>query len=57
MAEQDSKEMTEQITKQVPLGRFGESEEVAAVATFMMSDDASYVTGSDYVVDGGMTKM
>jgi len=43
-----------QIRKQVPLGRFGSAEEVAAVATFLLSDEASYVTGSEYVVDGGM---
>lgn len=44
-----------QITKMVPLGRFGTSEEVAAVATFLLSDDAAYVTGSEFMVDGGMT--
>lgn len=54
--EEQKKEMTEQIRSQVPLGRFGKAEEVAAVACFLLSDDASYVTGSEYVVDGGMTK-
>jgi NAD(P)-dependent dehydrogenase (short-subunit alcohol dehydrogenase family) len=43
------------ILKRVPLGRFGTAEEVAAVACFLLSDDASYVTGSQYFVDGGMT--
>lgn len=45
----------EQIKGMVALRRFGSSEEVAAVATFLLSDDASYVTGSEYMVDGGMT--
>ena len=44
-----------QILQRVPLGRFGSADEVAAVACFLLSDDASYVTGSQYMVDGGMT--
>lgn len=37
-----------------PLGRYGEPDEVAAVMSFLLSDDASYVTSSLYTVDGGM---
>jgi meso-butanediol dehydrogenase/(S,S)-butanediol dehydrogenase/diacetyl reductase len=37
----------------VPLGRYGEAEEVANVAIFLLSDDASYVSQSIYTVDGG----
>ena len=47
----------EQVLTSVPLGRIGEPEEVAAVAAFLLSDEASYVTGSEYVVDGGMTEV
>ncbi len=45
----------EMIQGMVPMGRFGSSEEAANVAAFLLSDDASYVTGSEYMVDGGMT--
>lgn len=43
------------IEQQTPMGRWGKPEEVAAVALFLASDDASFVTGAPYVVDGGYT--
>ena len=48
-------EFLEQIKQQVPLGRLASAEEAAEVALFLLSDAASYVTGSEYMVDGGMT--
>jgi meso-butanediol dehydrogenase/(S,S)-butanediol dehydrogenase/diacetyl reductase len=39
----------------IPLGRAGRAEEMAAVATFLASDDASYMTGSIVTADGGIT--
>ncbi|CEK14593.1 dehydrogenase of unknown specificity, short-chain alcohol dehydrogenase like [Chthonomonas calidirosea] len=41
---------------EIPWGRFGKPEEVAAVAVFLASDESSYVTGSTYYVDGGLTQ-
>lgn len=38
----------------VPLGRLGEAREVARTATFLLSDDASYITGHALLVDGGL---
>ena len=39
----------------VPMGRFGEAEEIARAALFLASDDASYMTGTEFLVDGGLT--
>lgn len=41
---------------EIPVGRFGRPEEVASVAVFLASDEAQYVTGSSYFVDGGLTQ-
>jgi glucose 1-dehydrogenase len=40
----------------IPLGRLGEPEDVASLAAFLASDEAGYVTGSTYVVDGGLMR-
>jgi glucose 1-dehydrogenase len=43
------------LTRQIPLGRLGKPEDVAGLAVFLASSDSDYVTGSTYVIDGGLT--
>jgi NAD(P)-dependent dehydrogenase (short-subunit alcohol dehydrogenase family) len=40
-----------------PTGRFGEAVEQAQAVVFLASDESSFVNGTDFVVDGGMTKV
>ncbi|QYJ67227.1 SDR family NAD(P)-dependent oxidoreductase [Flavobacterium litorale] len=47
----------EDFAAQVPLGRFGASEEIAATALFLVSDDASYINGVEIEVDGGLSQL
>jgi glucose 1-dehydrogenase len=52
----ENSQLLNELREVIPLGRLGTPEEVAAVAVFLASDAASYVTGCTYYVDGGMTR-
>jgi meso-butanediol dehydrogenase/(S,S)-butanediol dehydrogenase/diacetyl reductase len=46
-------EMIKAFENKVPLGRVGKPEDVAALFAFLASDDAEYITGQSFVIDGG----
>ena len=45
----------EKFAAAIPLGRLGKREEVAALCVYLLSDEASFITGADYRIDGGLT--
>lgn len=51
----DAREAIEQFAKSIPLKRVSQPEEVSQVVLFLASDESSYATGSEFVVDGGIT--
>lgn len=51
------REVFENLSKYQPIGRMGTPEEVAALAAFLCSDDAAFITGSAYPLDGGVTTL
>jgi len=50
-------EMFEKLSKSQPIGRMAKPEEVAALALFLCSDEAGFITGCDYPIDGGFIKL
>ncbi len=54
MTEDLSDKAKEELTSQIPLGRLGESEDVAQAVLFLASDQAGYITGQSLGVNGGM---
>jgi glucose 1-dehydrogenase len=48
--------LNSRILAEIPMGRWGKPEEVAQLAVYLASDDASYVTGSTHFIDGGMLR-
>jgi 2-keto-3-deoxy-L-fuconate dehydrogenase len=51
------KEMFEKLSASQPIGRMAQPEEVAALALYLASDEASFITGCDYPIDGGFIKL
>src|SRR6202167_1662219 len=50
-------EMFEKLEKSQPIGRMAQPEEIAALALYLCSDEASFITGSDYPIDGGFLNL
>lgn len=53
--QEDAKEAIEEFSKHIPLKRVSQPEEVSQLVVFLASDESSYSTGAEFVVDGGIT--
>ncbi|MFH7018367.1 SDR family NAD(P)-dependent oxidoreductase [Flavobacterium sp. FlaQc-47] len=50
-------EMFEKLSQSQPIGRMGKPDEIASLALYLCSDEAGFITGSDYPIDGGFIKL
>jgi NAD(P)-dependent dehydrogenase (short-subunit alcohol dehydrogenase family) len=50
-------EMFKELEKTQPVGRMGKPEEIGDLAVFLCSDEASFITGTDYPIDGGFIRL
>jgi len=55
VVQEDTKAAVEEFSKHIPLKRVAQPEEVSNMVLFLASDDSSYSTGSEFVIDGGLT--
>ena len=53
----NKEEMFEKLSKTQPIGRMAKPTEIAALALYLCSDEASFITGCDYPIDGGFVKL
>ncbi len=53
----NQEEIFDKLSKSQPIGRMGKPEEVAALALYLCSDEAGFITGCDYPIDGGFIKI
>ena len=56
-ASPDPEKVTNALRRQVPLGRIGQADDVANMIVYLASDESSFVTGAEMIIDGGMTAM
>jgi glucose 1-dehydrogenase len=52
----DDKALLDRLLQNIPLGRIGTVDDVAGLTAFLASDEAAYITGSTYVIDGGLMR-
>ncbi|MGG7178483.1 glucose 1-dehydrogenase [Clostridium paraputrificum] len=57
VTEGDSYEVIKKLSEQIPMRRMAKSEEVSNLVLYLASDESSYSTGSEFVIDGGLTAM
>jgi len=53
----DDPDTRDQVARAIPLGRLAEAQDMAAACVFLLSDNARYITGTELVVDGGLTAL
>ena len=53
----ESRKLNAQFISKIPVGRWGKVEEIGALAAFLCSDDAGFITGTDILIDGGWCAM
>ena len=51
------KEMFDKLSKTQPIGRMGQPSEIASLALFLASDESAFITGADYLIDGGFNNL
>lgn len=57
VVQEDTKAAVEEFSKHIPLKRVAQPEEVSSLVVYLASDDSSYSTGAEFIVDGGLTAM